>query len=52
MLGGNELSAYVARYQRDTAGAVEAVAYQAGDTIRAAGGRDGRYLGVELKASW
>nr|WP_307008528.1 alginate export family protein [Agrobacterium tumefaciens] len=33
-------------------GALEAVHYEAGSTIRTAGGRDGNYLGAELKFSW
>ncbi|WP_416067245.1 alginate export family protein [Rhizobium sp. ZK1] len=33
-------------------GAIEAVHYDAGSTIRNAGGRDGNYLGAELKFSW
>lgn len=33
-------------------GAVEAVHLDAGRTLRAAGGRDSNYLGVELKYSW
>jgi hypothetical protein len=37
---------------RHLAAALEAVQYAAGDTLRAAGGRDDRYLGLELKASW
>ncbi|WP_442981302.1 alginate export family protein [Rhizobium sp. S152] len=33
-------------------GALEAVHYNAGSTIRNAGGHDGNYLGAELKFSW
>ncbi len=33
-------------------GALEAVHYEADSTIRTAGGRDGNYLGAELKFSW
>lgn len=33
-------------------GAVEAVHFTAGDTIREAGGKDGDYLGVELRYAW
>ncbi|WP_259664674.1 alginate export family protein [Rhizobium bangladeshense] len=33
-------------------GALEAVHYDAGSTIRNAGGHDGNYLGAELKFSW
>lgn len=33
-------------------GALEAVHYQAGSTIRNAGGRNSNYLGAELKFSW
>lgn len=33
-------------------GAIEAVHFIAGDTIRAAGGSDSNYLGVELKFAW
>ncbi len=33
-------------------GAVEAVHFVAGDTVRTAGGGDSNYLGVELKFSW
>ncbi|AWB20267.1 alginate export family protein [Methylobacterium currus] len=33
-------------------GAVEAVRFSAGDTIRRAGGKDGTYLGVELRTAW
>jgi hypothetical protein len=32
--------------------AVEAVHFQVGDTIRASGGRNGDYIGVELKFGW
>jgi hypothetical protein len=31
---------------------VEAVHFQAGDTLRSAGGRDADYLGLELKFGW
>jgi hypothetical protein len=33
-------------------GALEAVHYEAGSTIRNAGGHDSNYLGAELKFSW
>ena len=33
-------------------GAVEAVRFAAGDTIRQAGGKDGTYLGIELRYTW
>ncbi|MGF3026666.1 alginate export family protein [Methylobacterium aquaticum] len=33
-------------------GAVEAVRFAAGNTIRRAGGKDGTYLGVELRYAW
>lgn len=33
-------------------GAVEAVRYEVGEAIRAVGGRDSDYLGVELKYGW
>ncbi len=33
-------------------GAVEAVHFEGGDTIRRAGGHNGNYLGVELKFGW
>lgn len=33
-------------------GAIEAVHFVAGDTVRTAGGDDSNYLGVELKFSW
>jgi hypothetical protein len=33
-------------------GAIEAVHFEAGEAIRRAGGRDGNYLGAELKFSW
>ena len=33
-------------------GAVEAVRFMAGDTIREAGGKDGTYLGAELRYAW
>ncbi len=33
-------------------GAIEAVHFDAGETIRRAGGRNGNYLGAELKFSW
>jgi len=33
-------------------GAIEAVHFQVGDSIRQAGGRDANYLGVELKFCW
>lgn len=33
-------------------GAVEAVQFQAGDTIRSAGGHDSTYLGIELRYLW
>lgn len=37
---------------RHLACALEVVHYQAGDALRAAGGRDSNYAGVELKATW
>ena len=33
-------------------GAIEAVHFNAGDTVRAAGGSDSNYLGIELKIAW
>ena len=33
-------------------GAIEAVHYEIGDTIRDAGGRNSNYVGVELKFGW
>ncbi len=37
---------------RHLATALEAVAYQIGDTIRRGGGHDSNYLGLEMKYSW
>ena len=37
---------------RHVACAIEAVRYRAGDAIRAAGGHDSDYVGIELKATW
>ncbi|WP_442916075.1 alginate export family protein [Lichenihabitans sp. Uapishka_5] len=39
-------------FDANTTGAVEAVHYDVGDTIRRAGGRDSDYLGVEMKFAW
>ena len=39
-------------FNANLAGAVEAVHYDIGRAIRMAGGRDGDYLGVELKFMW
>jgi hypothetical protein len=36
----------------NTTAAVEAVHFQVGDTIRQSGGRNGDYIGVELKFGW
>lgn len=40
------------QFTPNLAGAVEAVRFAAGDTIRAAGGKDGTYLGLELRYGW
>lgn len=39
-------------FTANLAGAIEAVDYAAGDTIRQAGGHDSRYLGTELRFGW
>ncbi|PQP04255.1 hypothetical protein C5612_09645 [Pseudomonas frederiksbergensis] len=39
-------------FTRNLSGAVEAVHYAVGDTLRDAGGDDSNYLGVELKFMW
>jgi hypothetical protein len=39
-------------FNANLTGAVEAVHYAVGDTIRAAGGHDSSYLGVELRYGW
>lgn len=39
-------------FDANLSGAVEAVHYDVGRAIRAAGGRDADYLGVEMKLSW
>jgi hypothetical protein len=39
-------------FNRHLTGAVEAVRFQIGDTIRSAGGHDSDYAGVELKFGW
>ncbi|MDB5654035.1 MAG: hypothetical protein JWQ94_1648 [Tardiphaga sp.] len=39
-------------FNANLAGALEAVHYAVGDTIRNAGGHDSNYLGVELKYGW
>jgi hypothetical protein len=39
-------------FNANLSGAVEAVYFDAGNTIRRAGGSNGRYLGAELKVSW
>jgi hypothetical protein len=40
------------QFAPNLAGAVEAVRFAAGDAIRAAGGKGGTYLGVELRYAW
>ncbi|MDO1584358.1 alginate export family protein [Rhizobium oryzicola] len=40
------------KFNANLTGAVEAVHYQVGQTLRHAGARDSNYLGVELKYSW
>lgn len=40
------------QFTPNLAGAVEAVRFAAGDTIHAAGGKDGTYLGLELRYGW
>lgn len=40
------------RARANLSGALEVVHFNPGETIRAAGGRDSNYLGVELKFSW
>ncbi|EIK95725.1 hypothetical protein PMM47T1_15106 [Pseudomonas sp. M47T1] len=39
-------------FTANLSGAVEAVHYDAGQTLREAGGHDSNYLGVEMKFSW
>jgi hypothetical protein len=39
------------RFNANLTGAIEAVHYQIGETVRQAGSRDSDYLGVELKYS-
>ncbi|MEJ0045643.1 MAG: alginate export family protein [Rhodospirillales bacterium] len=39
-------------FNPNLAGAIEAVYYQVGSTIRGAGGHNSEYLGVELKFGW
>lgn len=39
-------------FDANLSGALEAVHYAVGDTIRAAGGHDSNYLGLELKYAW
>ncbi|WFR97916.1 alginate export family protein [Rhizobium tumorigenes] len=39
-------------FNANLTGAIEAVHYDAGETIRHAGGHNSNYLGAELKASW
>jgi hypothetical protein len=39
-------------FNANLSGALEAVHYAVGDTIRAAGGHDSNYLGLELKYGW
>lgn len=40
------------RFTANLTGAVEAVHFQVGNALRAAGGHDAAYLGTELKVSW
>lgn len=40
------------RFTANLTGAVEAVRFQVGSALRAAGGHDASYLGTELKLSW
>ncbi len=39
-------------FNANVTGALEAVHYEIGDTLRAAGGHDSNYLGLELKYGW
>jgi hypothetical protein len=39
-------------FTRNISGAVEAVHYEAGQTLRNAGGHDSNYLGIETKFTW
>ncbi len=39
-------------FNAHVSGAIEAVHYKIGDTLRAAGGHDSNYLGLELKYGW
>ena len=39
-------------FNANLTGALEAVHYKIGDTLRAAGGHDSNYLGLELKYGW
>ena len=39
-------------FMRNLVGAIEAVHFQVGDTIRQAGGSNGNYFGAELKLCW
>lgn len=39
-------------FNANLSGALEAVHYAVGDTIRTAGGHDSNYLGLELKCGW
>jgi hypothetical protein len=39
-------------FNSNLTGAVEAVHYQVGDTLRRAGAHDSDYLGLELKFGW
>ena len=40
------------RINANVTAAIEAVRFEAGETLRRAGGHDGSYLGLELKSSW
>ena len=40
------------RINANVTAAIEAVGFEAGETLRRAGGHDGSYLGLELKSSW